>query len=169
MSTILKCYFKRNHIHFQEGIKCRPKAGKSCYYSVQTFLSSRLLFKNLKIKMNNTIILPVVLYSLEAWFLTLREERRLRVFENRIFRRISGPKRYANGEWTRLHNIKMINSITKAYTLWYNDTPNPTNISANPTLWIGKRTSSQSVPPGPPSIENDYTWHRKSSAKNSNK
>ena len=49
-------------------------------------------------------LLPVVLYGFEACFLTLREERRLRVFENRILRRIFGPKRNANGELTRLHN-----------------------------------------------------------------
>ena len=51
-----------------------------------------------------TIILPVVLYGCETWFLTLRQECRLRVFENRILRRIIGPKRDENGEWRRLHN-----------------------------------------------------------------
>ena len=69
----------QNSIH--EGIKCRIKAGNSCYYSVQTLLSSRLLSKNLKIKIYKTI-LPVVLYGCETWSLTLREECRLRVFEN---------------------------------------------------------------------------------------
>jgi len=58
----------------------------------------------LKIKIYKTKILPVVLYGCEAWSLILREERRLRVFENRILRRIFGPKRDANGEWRRLHN-----------------------------------------------------------------
>ena len=56
-------------------------------------LSSRLFSKNLKIKIYKTIILPVVLYGCETWSLTLREESRLRVFENRILRRIFGPKR----------------------------------------------------------------------------
>ena len=51
-----------------------------------------------------TIILPVVLYGCEAWSLTLREECRLRVFENWILRRIFGPKRDENGEWRRLQN-----------------------------------------------------------------
>ena len=73
-------------------IKRRLKAGNSCYYSVQTLLSSRLLYKNMKIKIYKTIILPVVLYGCETWSLTLREESRLRVFENRILRRIFGPK-----------------------------------------------------------------------------
>ena len=69
----------------------------SCYYSVQTLLSSRLLSKNLKIKIYKTIILPVVLYGCETWSLTLREECRLRVFESRILRRIFRPKRDENG------------------------------------------------------------------------
>ena len=56
------------------------KAGNSCYYSVQTFLSSRLLSKNLKIKIYKTIILPVVVYGCETWSLTLREVFRIRVF-----------------------------------------------------------------------------------------
>jgi hypothetical protein len=51
-----------------------------------------LLSKNVKIKIYRTIILPVVLYGCESWLLTLREECRLRVFENRVLRRIFGPK-----------------------------------------------------------------------------
>ena len=82
-----------NQTSIQEEIKCRLKAGNSCYYSVQTLLSSRLLSKNLKIKIYKTIILPVVLYGCETWSLTLREESRLRLFGNRILRRIFGPKR----------------------------------------------------------------------------
>ena len=56
-------------------------------------MSSSLLSKNLKIKIYRTIILPVVLYGCETWSLTLREEGRLRVFENRVLRRVFGPKR----------------------------------------------------------------------------
>ena len=70
-------------------------------------LSFRLLSKNLKIKLCKTIILSVVLYGCETWSLTLREEFRLRVFENRILRRIFGPKRDENGKWRRLHNEKL--------------------------------------------------------------
>ena len=51
--------------------------------------------------------MPVVLYGCEAWSLTLREECRLRVFEDKILRRIFGPKRNNNGEWRRLHNEKL--------------------------------------------------------------
>ena len=83
----------------QKEIKCRLKAGNSCYYSVQTLLSSRLLSKNLKIKIYKTITLPVVLYGCETWSITLREESRLRVFENRILRRIFVPKKHENGKW----------------------------------------------------------------------
>ena len=63
------------------------------HYSVQNLLSSSLLLKNIKIKIYRTVILPVVLYGCEAWSLTLREEHRLRVFENRVLRKIFGPKR----------------------------------------------------------------------------
>ena len=71
----------------------RLKSGNACYHSVQNLLSSSLLSKNLKIKIYRTIILPVVLYGCETWSLTLREERRLRVFGNRGLRGIFGPKR----------------------------------------------------------------------------
>jgi len=64
-----------------------------------------LLSKNLKIKIYRTIILPVVLYGCETWSLILKEERRLRVFENRVLRRVFGPKRdEITGEWRKLHN-----------------------------------------------------------------
>ena len=57
------------------------------------FLSSSLLTKIIKIKIYGTVMLPVVLYGRETWSLTLREERKLRVFKNRVLRRIFGPKR----------------------------------------------------------------------------
>ena len=60
---------------------------------MQNLLSSSLLSKNLKIRIYRTVILPVDLYGCETWLLTLREERRLRVFENRVLRRIFLPKR----------------------------------------------------------------------------
>jgi len=67
-----------------------------------------LLPKNLKIKINRTIILPVVLYGCETWSLTLREERRLKVFENRVLRRIFGPKRdEITRKWRKLHKEEL--------------------------------------------------------------
>jgi len=75
---------------------------------VQNLLSSRLLSKNLKIQIYRTIILPVVLYGCETWSLTRREEGKLRVFENMVFRRIFGPRRdEVKGEWRRLHNEEL--------------------------------------------------------------
>ena len=77
---------------------------------MQNLLSSRLLSKNLKIKIYRTIILPVVLYVCETWSLTLREERRLRVFESRVLRIVLGPKRdKVTGEWRKLHNEELRN------------------------------------------------------------
>jgi hypothetical protein len=85
----------------QEEIKNRLMLGNACYLSVQNLVTSRLLSKNLKIKIYGTIILPVVLYVCETSSLTLREERRLRIFEGRVVRKIFGPKRdevTGNGE-----------------------------------------------------------------------
>jgi len=71
-------------------------------------LSSRLLSKKLKIKIYRTIILPVVLYGCETWSVTLREERKLRVFENMMLRRIFGPRRdEVTGEWRRVYNEEL--------------------------------------------------------------
>jgi hypothetical protein len=72
-------------------------------------LSSRHISKNLKIKIYKTVILLVVLYGCETWSLTLREEHRLRVFENRVVRRIFGPEREEDGSWRKLHNDELHN------------------------------------------------------------
>jgi len=67
-----------------------------------------LLSENLKIKIYRTVILPVVLYGCETWSLTLREERRLRVFQNRQLRTIFGPKRdEVTGERRKLHKLEL--------------------------------------------------------------
>ena len=72
---------------------------------MQNLLSSILLTKNTRIKIYRTIIFPVVVYGCEIWSSTLREECRLRVFENRVLRIIFGPKRVeVTGEWRILHN-----------------------------------------------------------------
>ena len=71
-------------------------------------LSSSLLSKNLKFEIYKTIILPVVLYGCETWLLMLREEHRLRVFENRVLRRIFGLKRdEVTRGWRKLHNEEL--------------------------------------------------------------
>jgi hypothetical protein len=73
-------------------------------------LSSRLLSRNVKVKIYKTIILPVVLYGCETWSFTLREVYRLRVFKNRVLRRIFGPMGdEVTGEWKKLHNEELHN------------------------------------------------------------
>ena len=75
---------------------------------MQNLLSSMLLSKNLKLKIYRILILPVVLYGCETWSLTLREECRLRILENRALRRIFGPKRgEVTGKWRKLHNEEL--------------------------------------------------------------
>jgi hypothetical protein len=76
----------------QEEVKRRLNSGNACCLSVQNLLSSGLLTKNIKMRIYKTIVLPVALYRCETWSLTLREEQRLRMFENRVLRRILGPK-----------------------------------------------------------------------------
>jgi hypothetical protein len=82
-----------NQNFIREGIKSRLNSGNARHYAVQNLLSSRLLPKNVKIKIYKTIILPTVLYGYETWSLTICEKHRLRVFENRVLRRVFGPKR----------------------------------------------------------------------------
>jgi hypothetical protein len=91
----------------QEEIKRRTNSGNACYHS---FLSSCLLSKIKKMRIYKTIILSVVLYGNETWSLALREAHRLRVFENRVLRRLFGPKRdEVTGEWRELHNEELCN------------------------------------------------------------
>ena len=72
---------------------------------IANLLSCRLLSKHLKIKIYRTMILPVVFYGCETWLLTLREERKQRVFGNMVLRGVFGPRRdEVTGEWRRLHN-----------------------------------------------------------------
>ena len=87
----------------REEIKCRINMGNVCYYSLEKILPSRLLSKKLKINTYKTIVLPVVLYGCETWSLILREEHRLRVFENKVLRQIFGVKR----EWGAKRNGKL--------------------------------------------------------------
>jgi hypothetical protein len=88
--------------------RCRLNSGNACYHSVQSLLSSCLLSRNVKVQICKTIILPVVLYGCETWSLILREEHRLRVFENRVVRRIFGFKRHeVTGEWRKLHGEEL--------------------------------------------------------------
>jgi len=78
-----------------------------------------LLSKNIKIKIYRTIILPVVLYGCETWSLIFREEHRLRVFENRVLRRIFGPKRdEVIGEWRKVYNEELNDLYSSSNIIW---------------------------------------------------
>jgi hypothetical protein len=86
----------------QEEIKRRLNSGDACYHSVQNLLSSRLLSKNVKIRIYKTIILPVVLYGCETWSLTLREEHRLR-------REFGSKRDDVVGGWRKLNKEELRN------------------------------------------------------------
>jgi hypothetical protein len=73
-----------NQNFIQEEFKSRLKSGNACYKSVRNLLFYSRLYKNIKIKIHKTMILPVVLYGCESWSITLREKRRLRAYENRV-------------------------------------------------------------------------------------
>jgi hypothetical protein len=97
-----------NQILIHEEIRRRLNSGNICYHSVQRLLSSGLLSKYITIRIYRTIILHMVLSGCETWFLAVREEHRLRVFENRVLRRIFGPKRdEVTGEWRKLHSEEL--------------------------------------------------------------
>jgi hypothetical protein len=92
-----------NLIH--EEINRKLNSGNACYHSVQNLLFPRLLSKNVKNRIYKTIILPVVIYGCETWSLIVREEHKVRVFENRVLRRIFEPKKDGvTGRWRKLHN-----------------------------------------------------------------
>jgi hypothetical protein len=105
----------KNYMHKE--IKSRLNSGNACCHPVRVFLSSCLLSRNIKVKIYKTVILPVVLYECETLSLTLREEHRLRVFENRVLR-ISGPKRdEVMGEWRKLYSGELYNLFLSPFII----------------------------------------------------
>ena len=97
-----------NESKFYSGrIKIRIKSGHACFHLAQNILSSSFLSKNIKIKIYRTISFPFV-YGCQTWSVTLREERRLRVSDYRVLRRIFGHKKNEiMGECRKLHNEKL--------------------------------------------------------------
>jgi hypothetical protein len=102
LETILT---NQNDIH--DEIKIRLNLG-TCLLSIspKSFVFTSHI-KNLKIKIYKTVILPTALYGCETWSLTLREEHRLRVFENRVLRRVFGPEKEEDGSWRKLHDDEL--------------------------------------------------------------
>ena len=99
--NISKFYSRRNYELF-EVRECLLSSG------ADSFFSSSMFSKIIKTKTYRTIVFPFVLYGCETWSLTLRGERRLRVFENRVLRRVFGPKKdEVTGEWRKLHNEEL--------------------------------------------------------------
>jgi hypothetical protein len=120
----------------------------------------QFVIQNLKIKIYRTIILPLVLYGCETWSLTLREERRLRVFENRVLR-IFGPKRNeVIREWRKLHNEELNDQYTSPNIVWV--------IKSRRMRWVGRvvcmgeRRGIYSVLVGKPERKRPLgrPWHR---------
>jgi len=105
----------KNQNSIQEEIKYRLISGNACYLSVLNVSSSSFLSTNIYIyiyiKTYRNIILPVVLYGCETWSLMLREERRLRVFEDRVMRRMFEPKRAQVTKWWRKSHNEELNDL----------------------------------------------------------
>jgi hypothetical protein len=101
----------------RDGIKIRLNLWNAYYHSVQNLFAFPSHIKELKISIYETVILPVVLYGCKTWSLTLKEEHRLRVFENRVLRKIFGPKREEDGSWRKLHNDELPNLYSSPNTV----------------------------------------------------
>jgi hypothetical protein len=104
-----KCYPRLLNIHLlrvsQQEIRGKLNSGYACNHSLQKYLPPPILSKNITIRTYEIIILSLVLYGRETLPLILREEHRLRAFENKVLRRIFGPKRnWVKGGWRKLHN-----------------------------------------------------------------
>jgi hypothetical protein len=108
-----------NQNSIQEEIKSILKPVNACYHLVQNLLSSSLLSKNIQITKYRTIILSIVLYGCATWSLKLREERGLRVFENRVLKRIFGPKwDKITGKQNKLHKVELNDLHSSPNIIW---------------------------------------------------
>jgi hypothetical protein len=108
----------RNQYLMHKKINRSLNMGNACYHSIQNLLSAPLLSKNIKIRLYKSIILSVVLYVCEIWSFILRKEHRLKMFENRVLRRMFQPKRnevIAGGR--KLHNVELHNLYPSPSTI----------------------------------------------------
>jgi hypothetical protein len=123
---------------FKKKIKRRLDSGNLYYYSVQNLLTSRLLGRNVKFRIYETIMLSVVLYGCETWYLTLREEHRLRVFEYRVLRKTFGPKGVeVIGGWRTLQNGELHNLYSS---------PSIMRMAEHVArIWVGRNAYTMSV------------------------
>jgi hypothetical protein len=107
----------QNCIH--EDIKSKLNSGNTYYHSVQNPLPSYLLPRNIKIKINGTLISLVVLCGCETWSSIQRKEYRLEVLENCVLRKIFGPdKEEVTGAWRKLHNVELHNLYSSPNIIW---------------------------------------------------
>jgi hypothetical protein len=113
---------------------------------VQNILSSSFLTKHIKTEIYKTIILSLLLYGYETWWLTLREECMLRVFENRMFRRIFGPKRdEVTGECRNLQNEELSDLYCSGNTIWVIKSKRMRRVEHVPCMGKGRDASRISV------------------------
>ena len=119
-----------NQNSIQEEIKSRLKSGNVCCHSVQNLLFYSLLSKITKIQVHRTVILPFVLHGCETRSLTLREEWRVRMSENRVLTRIFGLKRVeVTREWRKLHNEELNDLYSSLNIIWV--------IKSRKMRWVG--------------------------------
>jgi len=107
-----------NKNYFKIETKSRLKSGNACYHSVQNRLSYSVLSKNFKIKIYRNIILPLVLFGCKTWSFKMRDESRLRVFENRVLRKIFGPKRDEVTGEKKLHSEELTDLYSSPSIVW---------------------------------------------------
>jgi hypothetical protein len=124
---------------------------------VQNLLSSSFLSKNIKTKIYKTIILYVLLYGCQTWWLTLREECTLRVFENRMLRRIFGPKMdEVTGECRNLQNEELSDLYSSANIIWVTKSKRMRWVEHVPCMGKGRGASRVLV--GKPEGKNTDKW-----------
>ena len=97
------------HNSIEEEIKARIAAGNRAFYANKKFLQNKILSRESKIKIYNTLIKPVIMYACELWVLKKQIEQKLLIFERKILRKIFGSNRQPDGSWKIKTNIELDN------------------------------------------------------------